>query len=90
MATDRPGECVLAILNQPDVAVSLTCTAPGTWRSMIFEFATKKVVFADEKPARLADAQQELLGRVAQLYGSSPPQVKWRQSFTAYGDGPNG
>ena len=57
---------------------------------MIFEFATKKVVFADERASRLADAQKDLLGRVAQLYGSTPPQVKWRESFTTYGDGPSG
>ncbi len=90
MTANRPGDCVLAILGQPDVAVSLTCTAPGTWRTMIFEFASKKVVHAEEKPSRLADAQRELLDRVAQLYGVSQPHVNWRQSFKAYGDGPSG
>jgi hypothetical protein len=90
MTTNRIGDCVLAFLNQPDVVVSLTCTAPDTWRTMIFEFATKKVVHAEEKSARLVDAQKDLLGRVAQLYGFAPPQVNWRQSSKTYGDGASG
>ena len=90
MASDRAGDCVLAILNQPDVAVSLTCTTPGTWRTMIFEFASKKVVHSEEKAARLADLQRDLLGRVARLYGSAPPQVNWRASSKTYGDGAAG
>jgi hypothetical protein len=90
MNTHRSGDCAIAILGQPDVALSLTCTDNGAWRSMIFEFATKKVVYADEKLGRLSDVQQHLVKRVADLYGTSLPDVKWRQSFTARGDGPNG
>lgn len=90
MAANRTGDCVLAILNQPDVAVSLTCTAPDTWRTMIFEFASKKVVHAEEKPARLPDLQREILARVAQIYGFAPPQVDWRHSSKTYGDGASG
>ena len=90
MPTNRPGDCVIAILDQPDVAMQLTCTAPGKWRSMIFEFATKKVVYADEKAARLSDAQKDLLSRLATLYGAAPPEVKWRESFPTRGDGPSG
>jgi hypothetical protein len=47
-------------------------------------------VFADEKPGRLSEAQQNLVKRVSDLYGAALPEVKWRQSFTARGDGPNG
>jgi hypothetical protein len=90
MASNRNGDCVIAILNRPDVAVSLTCTAPDTWRTMIFEFATKKVVHAEEKPARLADVQREVIGRVAQLYGFTPPEVNWRYSSKTFGDGAAG
>ena len=90
MSSHRSGDCVIAILGQPDLALSLTCTDSGAWRSMIFEFTTKKVVFADEKPGRLSEAQQHLVKRVADLYGASLTEVKWRQSFTARGDGPNG
>jgi hypothetical protein len=89
MTSNRPGDCVLAIIQQPDVAVSLTCTDSGAWRSMIFEFATKKVVFADEKEKRLADAQQKIVTMLAQLYGFTP-EIKWRHSNTTRGDGPNG
>ena len=49
-----------------------------------------EVVYADEKPARLSDAQQRLIEQLAQLYGGSPSDVKWRQSFKAMGDGPSG
>jgi len=90
MPSNRTGDCVMAILGQPDVALSLTCTAPDTWRTMIFEFATKKVVHAEEKPARLADIQREILGRVAQLYGFAPPEVNWCHSSKTYGDGASG
>ena len=90
MASNRNGDCVIAILNQPDVAVSLTCTAPDTWRTMIFEFASKKVVHAEEKPARLPDVQRDILARVAQLYGHVPPQVEWRLTSKTFGDGASG
>ena len=90
MNSNRPGDCVIAILNQPDVALSLTYTSPGTWRTMIFEFASKKVVHAEEKTARLVDLQRELLGRVAQMYGYTPPQVDWRASSKTFGDGASG
>jgi hypothetical protein len=90
MPSNRPGDCVLAILQQPDVAVSLTCTAPDTWRTMIFDFASKKAVHAEEKPARLPELQREILGRVAQIYGFAPPQVEWRHSSKTYGDGASG
>lgn len=87
---NRLGDCIIAILEQPDVALSLTCTAPDTWRTMIFEFASKKVVHAEEKSARLADLQREILGRVGQLYGITPPAVNWRHSSKTYGDGASG
>lgn len=90
MTSNRPGDCVIAILQQPDVAVSLTCTAPDTWRAMIFDFASKKAVHAEEKPARLPELQREILGRVAQLYGVVPPQVTWRATSKTYGDGASG
>ena len=90
MNSHRSGDCAIAILSQPDLALSLTCTDSGAWRSMIFEFATKKVVYADEKPGRLSEAQRRLVKQVSELYGASLAEVKWRQSFTARGDGPNG
>ena len=90
MTSSRTGDCVIAILQQPDVAVSLTCTAPDTWRTMIFEFASKKVVHAEEKASRLPELQREILGRIAQIYGFAPPQVDWRHTSKTYGDGASG
>ncbi len=90
MPTSRTGDCMIAILAQPDVAISLTCTAPDTWRTMIFDFASKKAVHAEEKPARLTELQREVLARVAQIYGFAPPQVNWRVSSKTYGDGASG
>ena len=90
MHPTRLGDCVTAFLGEPDVVVSLTCTAPNTWRTMIFEFASKKVVHAEEKPVRLPDAQREVLGQVAKLYGSAPSQVNWRVTSKNFGDGASG
>jgi hypothetical protein len=87
---NHSGDCVLAILQEPDVALSLTFTDAGAWRSMIFEFASKKVVFTEERPSRLSDAQQRVLQKLTQLYGFAPPKVHWRESNPARGDGPSG
>ena len=81
---------MLAILQDPDVAVSLTCTDSGAWRSMVFEFASKKVVFAEETTVRLPDAQQRVLDEIARLYRVAPREVKWRTSNKVSGDGPSG
>ena len=81
---------MLAILGEPDVAISLTCTSPDTWRTMIFEYPTKKVVHAEEKAARLPDLQREILARVTQMYGFAPPAVNWRHASKTYGDGASG
>ena len=86
----RAGDCVLAIIQEPDVAVSLTCTDSGSWRSMVFEFSSKKVVFSEETTHRLADAQQRLLSEITRLYGIAPREVKWRASYKVTGDGPSG
>lgn len=86
----RAGDCSLVILQEPDVALQLTCTDAGAWRSMIFEFASKKVVFTDETSGRLPDLQQRLLAKLTQIYGVTPREVKWRNSVTTAGDGPSG
>ena len=78
----RAGDRVFAILQQPDIALLLTCDAPASWTAMVFDFAKKQAVAKAENQPSFADAQKYLLAQVQAYYRTAPPaEIQWQQAL---------
>src|ERR1043165_9783720 len=60
----RADDRLFAILQQPDVALLLTCDAPASWTAMVFDFAEKKAVASANNHLSVSDAQKYLISQV--------------------------
>ena len=86
----RPGDCVHAIIPQPDLALALTCEQPSKWRVTVFDLRAKKAAITDHFEASLEQAKQFALRFAAERYGIDLENVCWRESLTFVGSGAAG
>ncbi|MGZ4836807.1 MAG: hypothetical protein ACXVZZ_14290 [Terriglobales bacterium] len=79
----RAGDRVFAILQQPDVALLLTCDAPASWTAMVFDFGQKKAVAAANNHPSIADGQKYLMAQVREHYKTAPPEeaIRWQTAI---------
>lgn len=79
----RAGDRVFAILQRPEVALLLTCDAPGSWTATVFDFARKQAVAAAQNHPSIAKAQEYLIAQLEALYKVAAPtvEIRWQQAL---------
>ncbi len=79
----KPGDRVFAILQHPEVALLLTCEAPGCWTAMVFDFAHKQAVASAHNQPSCSEAQKYALAQLPALYRipAPPGNVQWQQAL---------
>lgn len=85
-----PGDCVLAVLDSPDLALSLTFTHAAQWRVMVFDLAEKRAALAEHLEPSLDRAKQFVLRFVAERFGRDLSGLPWREVLVPRGSGPAG
>ena len=76
----RAGDRVFTILRHPDVAVLLTCDAPGYWNVMIFDLGSKQPVMRAVRRGSLADVKHFGIVQVKTRYPLVDPHVLWHEA----------
>jgi hypothetical protein len=74
------GDRVFAILRHPDVAVLLTCDAPGYWSLVIFDLHSKQPVLKEQRRGSLADVKRFGIVQVKSMYQVVDPNVLWHEA----------
>jgi hypothetical protein len=79
----RAGDRVFAILERPEVALLLTCEAPGSWTATVFDFARKQAVAAANHHSSISKAQEYLVAELEKLYHVVAPvgEIRWQQAL---------
>ncbi len=88
--TYRPGDRVFAFTGQPDLVLSLTCSAPEQWAVTVFDFGEQKAAVADHRVPTLDEAKRFAQSFVAERYGADVSSVSWREALVMRPSGPSG
>ncbi len=79
----KPGDRVFAIVQRPEVALLLTCDAPGCWTAVVFDFARKQAVASAGNQPSCTDAQKYALAQLEKVYQvpAQAAQVRWQHAI---------
>ncbi len=79
----KPGDRVFAILERPEVALLLTCDAPGCWTAMVFDFARKQAVASAHNQPSCSEAQKYALAQLEEVYKipAALAHVEWQHAI---------
>ena len=79
----RAGDRLFAILQHPEVALLLTCDAPGSWTATVFDFARKQAVAAANNHPSIVKAQEYLVAQLEALYqvAAATVEIRWQQAM---------
>ncbi len=79
----KAGDRVFAILQRPEVALLLTCDAPGCWTAMVFDFVRKQAVASARNQPSCSEAQKYALEQLEKVYQvvAQTMQVQWQHAI---------
>jgi hypothetical protein len=85
-----PGDCVLALIDRPSLALSLTFDNAARWRITVFDLQEKKAALTDQFERSLDSAKRYVGQYVRTKYGLDVSSLKWREVRTVRGEGAAG
>lgn len=85
-----PGDCVLALTDQPSLALSLTFDNTARWRITVFDLQEKKAAITDQFERSLDAAKRYVVQYVRTEYGLDVSALCWREVRTVRGEGAAG
>ena len=85
-----PGDCVLALIDRPSLALSLTFDNAARWRITVFDLQEKKAALTDQFERSLDSAKRYVVQYVRTKYGLDVSALKWREVRTVRGEGAAG
>ncbi len=85
-----PGDCVLALTDQPNLALSLTFDNGARWRITVFDLQEKKAAITDQFERSLDAAKRYVVQYVRTKYGLDVSALHWREVRTVRGEGAAG
>ncbi len=85
-----PGDCVLALVDQPSLALSLTFDHASTWRITVFDLQEKKAAVTDHLERSLDSAKRYVRNYVRTNYGLDISNLKWSEVRIMRGSGAAG
>jgi len=85
-----PGDCVLALIDRPCLALSLTFDHGSRWRITIFDLHEKKAALTDQFERSLDSAKRYVIQYVRSKYGIDVGALSWREVRTVRGEGAAG
>lgn len=79
----RAGDRVFAVVQNPDVALLLTCDGPASWTAIVFDFARKQAVATARNQPSCSEAQKYAVEQMEVLYNVAAPEIEiqWRQAL---------
>ncbi len=85
-----PGDCVLALTDQPSLALSLTFDHAAQWRITIFDLQEEKAALTDRFERSLEAAKRYVIEYVKAKYHVDVSALKWREVRIVRGSGAAG
>ncbi len=85
-----PGDCVLALTDQPSLAVALTFDQGARWRITVFDLQQKKAALTGQFERSLEAAKRYVTHYVSAHYGLDVSKLQWREVRTVRGEGAAG
>ncbi|MBZ5648714.1 MAG: hypothetical protein LAN37_16005 [Acidobacteriia bacterium] len=85
-----PGDCVLALTDQPSLALSLTFHESTKWRITVFDLREKRAELTDRFEKSLDAAKRFVAEYVKAKYGIDVSGLKWREVRIIRGEGAAG
>ncbi len=85
-----PGDCVLALTDQPSLALSLTFHESAKWRITIFDLQQKRAALTGQFEKSLDGAKRFVVDYVKSKYGLDVRNLKWREVRIVRGEGAAG
>jgi hypothetical protein len=85
-----PGDCVLALVDQPSLALSLTFDHASAWRITVFDMREKKAPVAGHFERSLDAAKRYVREYVRTKYGLDISNLKWSEVRIIRGSGAAG
>jgi hypothetical protein len=85
-----PGDCVLALTDQPSLALSLTFDHALAWRITVFDLQEKRAAVADHLERSLDSAKHYARDYVRTKYGVDIRNLSWREVRMVRGSGAAG
>lgn len=85
-----PGDCVLALTDQPSLALSLTFHESAKWRITVFDLQEKKAEITGQFEKSLEAAKRHVVDYVQAKYGLDLRDLKWREVRIVRGEGASG
>jgi hypothetical protein len=85
-----PGDCVLALVDRPSLALSLTFDHASAWRITVFDMQEKKAAVTDHLERSLDSAKRYVRDYVRTRYGLDISDLSWREVRIIRGEGAAG
>ncbi len=85
-----PGDCILALTDQPSLALSLTFEYSAQWRITIFDLQQKQAALTNHLERSLDAAKSYVVEYVKGKYGIDVSRLTWREMRVVRGSGAAG
>jgi len=85
-----PGDCVLALIESPSLALSLTFDHGRQWRITVFDLQQKRAELTGQFERSLDAAKKQVVAYVRTKYGIDVSALNWREVRTVRGEGAAG
>jgi len=85
-----PGDCVLAVTDEPSLALSLTLDHAARWRITVFDLQQKQAQLTDHLERSLDAAKRFVVDYVKARYNLDISKLSWRECRVVRGSGAAG
>lgn len=85
-----PGDCVLALVDRPSLALSLTFDHAAAWRITVFDLQEKKAAVTDHLERSLDSAKRYVRDYVRTKYNIDVSNLSWSEVRMVRGSGAAG
>ncbi len=85
-----PGDCVLALVDQPSLALSLTFDHASAWRITVFDLQERKAAVTGHLERSLDSAKRYVRDYVQTRYGLDIRNLRWSEVRIMRGSGAAG